>query len=141
LASISATNDWVLGRHQQALTSVLRAPVQKQGHTDLAIAGLKFCGNAQRRHQRFLLFHGSFLLHLDIDLVQRALPFPSKQPDYRANRSHTDFLMNLIVPSSLIKEALTKAWQAETPLSTVPLEQITRLAEEKYRADRWNFRF
>src|ERR1041384_1392020 len=62
LASIPATNDFVLERHQQALAPLLRAPVEKQGNTDLSIGGLKFCGNAQRRRQRYLLFHGSFLL-------------------------------------------------------------------------------
>jgi lipoate-protein ligase A len=140
LAGIPATNDFVLGRHQAALTPLLRAPVERQGHTDLAISGLKFSGNAQRRRQRFLLFHGSFLLHLDIGLVEKALPLPSKQPHYRANRSHSDFLTNLKVPSRLIKAALAEAWQAATPLGAIPLEQIRRLAEEKYRSDQWNLR-
>ena len=140
LASIPATNDFVLERHQQALAPLLRAPVEKQGHTDLSIGGLKFCGNAQRRRQRYLLFHGSFLLHLDIGLVERALPLPSKQPDYRANRAHADFLMNLEVPSRLIKAALAETWKAATPLRTIPFDEISLLAKEKYRADCWNFR-
>ncbi len=141
LASISSTNEYVLGRHQLALAPLLQAPVKKQGHTDLAIDGLKFSGNAQRRRQRFLLFHGSFLLHLDIGLLERALPLPSKQPDYRGNRSHADFLMNLKVPSSLIKQALTATWQATDELPAIPFDQIGRMAEEKYRTAEWNFRF
>ena len=77
----------------------LGAPVEWQGQTDLAIGGLKFSGNAQRRRRRFLIFHGSFLLHLDISLLEKALPLPSREPDYRADRSHTDFLMNLKLPA------------------------------------------
>src|SRR5262249_5635674 len=66
LESITETNDYILQRHQNTLQSLLHAPVEKQGHTDLTIGGLKFSGNAQRRRKNFLLFHGSFLLHEDI---------------------------------------------------------------------------
>jgi len=74
--SITATNRYVLERHRDAITSLLRAPVEWCGQTDLAIGGLKFAGNAQRRHRRFLLFHGSFLLHLDLNLMEKILPCP-----------------------------------------------------------------
>src|SRR6185295_18609309 len=69
LQSIPAANKFVLRRHQEALAALLRAPVEMQGHTDLAIGGLKCSGNSQRRKRRFLLFHGSFLLHLDVSMV------------------------------------------------------------------------
>ena len=73
LQSISTTNTFILKRHQSALAALLQAPVEAQGHTDLAIGGLKFSGNAQRRTRHSVLFHGSFLLDLDIDLVEKAL--------------------------------------------------------------------
>src|SRR5436190_898154 len=63
--SITATNEFIIKRHQTAMAELLRKPVEAQGLTDLAIAGVKFCGNSQRRKKKFLLFHGSFLLHLD----------------------------------------------------------------------------
>jgi lipoate-protein ligase A len=139
--SIAATNEFILRRHQAALTGLLRAPVQRLGQTDLAIGDLKFCGNAQRRRQRSLLFHGSFLLHLDLNLVEKALPMPSRQPDYRLNRSHADFLMNLKVPSHLVRRALAEVWGATHDLAEVPFEQINRLAREKYALEHWNFKF
>lgn len=141
LASISGTNDYVLQTHQRILRSVLQAPVEKQGHTDLAIGGLKFCGNAQRRRKAFLLFHGSFLLHADTDLMEQVLPLPSRQPDYRVNRSHTEFLMNLRVPAELVKSALIKGWGAEEAMLEIPRDQIATLARQKYQTDEWNFRF
>lgn len=141
LASISGTNDYVLQRHQRTLQGLLRAPIDKQGHTDLSIGGLKFSGNAQRRRKDFLLFHGSFLLNVDIGLIEKALPIPSRQPGYRLNRSHTDFLMNLKAPSHLIKTALTKAWDAVEVLSQVPLDRIALLARQKYQQDAWNYKF
>ncbi len=116
-------------------------PVEWRGQTDLAIGGLKFAGNAQRRRRRFLLFHGSFLLHLDISLLEKALPLPSRQPDYRVNRSHADFLINLNVPPHTIKAALIKAWETAAPLAPIPFDQITLLAREKYALDEWNLKF
>jgi len=141
LHNVSATNRFILERHHSALAALLRAPVEMQGHTDLAIGGLKFCGNAQRRRQRFLIFHGSFLLHLDIEFLERILPMPSKQPDYRVNRSHSEFLMNLRVPAELIRTTLLKAWNAVEPLAEIPVERMTRLAREKYGSEEWNFKF
>ncbi len=140
LASIAGTNNFVLQRHQSTLQVLLRAPVEKQGHTDLAIGGVKFSGNAQRRRKEYLLFHGSFLLHADISLIEKALPLPSRQPDYRINRSHLDFLMNLKVPAQVLKAALAKAWNALEPLPEMPLEQIAKLAEQRYKSEMWNFR-
>jgi lipoate---protein ligase len=63
--SIPATNRFILERHRDVLAPLLLAPVEWRGQSDLAIGGLKFAGNAQRRHRRCLLFHGSFLLHLE----------------------------------------------------------------------------
>jgi lipoate-protein ligase A len=139
--SIPATNEAILQKHRQVLSALLQAPVEKQGHTDLAIGGLKFCGNSQRRRRHFLLFHGSFLLHLDIDLLEKILPLPSKQPQYRLNRSHKDFLVNLKAPSHGIKAALCQAWEATDGLSQIPFAHISRLAEQKYKSDEWNLKF
>jgi len=141
LQSISTTNTFILKRHQSALAALLQAPVEAQGHTDLAIGGLKFSGNAQRRTRHSVLFHGSFLLDLHIDLVEKALPLPSRQPDYRLHRSHTDFLVNLHVPAHLLKRALRKAWNATEPMTELPLDQISRLASDKYARDEWNLKF
>jgi lipoate-protein ligase A len=140
LHNISATNNFILKRHQLALAAILKAPVEIQGHTDLAIGGLKFSGNSQRRKKHFLLFHGSILLHLDIALVEKALPFPSREPDYRLGRSHSDFLLNLKVPSELIKNTLRKCWNAAQP-PNIPDEQIALLAREKYSRPEWNHKF
>lgn len=139
--SIPATNKFVLERHRDALAALMMAPVEWQGQTDLAVGGLKFAGNAQRRRRRFLLFHGSFLLHLDLGLLEKLLPLPSRQPAYRINRSHSDFLINLNVPDQAIRAALSKAWNATEPLAPLPFDQITFLAREKYGLDEWNFKF
>jgi lipoate-protein ligase A len=139
--SITSTNEFVMKRHQSAMSSLLRARVEHQGHTDLTIGGLKFCGNAQRRHNRSLIFHGSFLLHLDIGLVEKTLPMPSRQADYRLNRAHSDFLMNLKLPASHLKTALARTWSASETLPALPMDKIEHLARGKYALESWNFKF
>jgi len=139
--SLPATNRFILERHRDALAKLTTAPVEWRGQSDLAIGGLKFAGNAQRRCRRFLLFHDSFLLHLDLGLLEKILPLPSRQPDYRINRSHSDFLINLNVPDHSLKAALIEAWNATAPLDPIPLDQCARLAREKYALDEWNFKF
>jgi lipoate-protein ligase A len=141
LAGIASTNLYILERHRRALESLVRAPVERQGHTDLTIGGLKFSGNAQRRKKDYLLFHGTFLLHADIGLMEKTLPPPSYQPEYRLNRSHGDFLMNLKVPAQLLKNALTKAWDASEVLPEIPLDQIIQVAAQKYSQNSWNYKF
>jgi lipoate-protein ligase A len=141
LAGIASTNDFILQRHQHTLQSLLQAPVERQGHTDLTVGGLKFCGNSQRRKKDSVLFHGCFLLHADIDLIEKVLRFPSKQPDYRLNRCHTDFLMNLNVPCQWLKTALMKVWDATEPLLDIPVDQVSELVRARYQDPGWNFKF
>jgi lipoate-protein ligase A len=141
LTTISGANQYVLSRHQAALANLLKAPVEVKGQSDLAIGGMKFSGNAQRRKKNCLLYHGSFLLHLDFDLMEKALPMPSRQPDYRLNRRHEDFLVNLHAPASLIKQALVKAWGAHGAVNEIPFDHITALTTERYGQEEWTRRF
>jgi lipoate-protein ligase A len=138
--TIPATNAFILKRHEAAFAALLHEPVELAGETDLALGELKFSGNAQRRKKQSLLFHGTLLLQLDIALVEKALLFPSKQPGYRRSRSHSDFLTNLNVPSSSVISTLAQCWNALEPLPNIPLDEISRLANEKYRKAEWNFR-
>ena len=141
LAGITTANRFIMERQRIALQDLLGSPVEIKGHTDLARGGLKFSGNAQRRKRRYLLFHGTFLLDFDLGLIERALPMPSKQPDYRAQRPHRDFLTNLGVSATAVKGALRAAWNAGGTLAEVPQARIQRLVLEKYSLDSWNQKF
>jgi lipoate-protein ligase A len=139
--SIHSTNTYILNENRTALANLLRAPVEVRGHTDLAVGGLKFNGNAQRRKKHFLIFHGAFLLNLDIEKVERTLLMPPTQPEYRFNRSHSDFLMNLKVPPAMLKNTLRERWDADIVQSELPRERISGLASEKYSREDWNKKF
>lgn len=140
LQSITSTNHFVMESHRHVFSHLLRAPVEVGGHTDLAIGGLKFSGNAQRRRRKHILFHGAFLLHLDFALMEEALPIPAVQPAYRLGRPHGEFLMNLKMESRLIKEPIRNAWKALEPMHTIPYERIEMLVRQKYSSEGWNGR-
>lgn len=143
LAFITGTNKFIMERNRGALSSLILHPssLLVSGYTDLTLGGLKFSGNSQRRKRRCLLFHGSFLLGLDLSLIERVLPLPSKQPAYRGNRSHTDFLTNLSLTGTEIKRALRKVWSADESLDGFPEDKIAQLARTKYATDEWNLKF
>jgi lipoate-protein ligase A len=128
-------------RHKEALEPIIGAEIEIQGSSDLTIERHKFSGNAQHRKRRFLLFHGTFLLHFDIELVESLLPLPSRCPAYRQNRPHKDFLRNLNIAPHIIKETLQKSWSATEPLENIPFERIDSLVTNKYSTGKWNFKF
>lgn len=141
LEGITAANNFIMTRHRDALAGVLNLPVKVDGYTDLTVNGLKFSGNSQRRKRRCLLFHGSFLLDLDLAKVTKFLHMPTHEPPYRQSRPHAQFLMNLSVPASLIKDSLRKAWGAVDPFTEIPADRIEQLVAGKYTRADWNEKF
>jgi lipoate-protein ligase A len=145
LHNIGVANQFIMRQNRAAIATLNPQPstlnVAIRGHTDLAIGECKFSGNSQRRRKHFLLFHGTFLLNFDLSFISELLPMPSKQPDYREQRPHTEFLTNLNMPAEKVKAALRQAWKAKEPLENLPLEKIAALAREKYAAREWNYQF
>lgn len=140
MRSISAANQFIMERNRAAIETAIGRPIHVQGHTDLAVDGLKFSGNSQRRRRRFLLFHGTFLLTFDLKLIGELLQMPSLEPAYRARRSHGEFLTNLALPTATVRAALQSAWAATESLWTPQPEQVAALAEQKYSATEWNWK-
>ncbi|MEY4386399.1 MAG: putative lipoate-protein ligase [Verrucomicrobiota bacterium] len=147
LARINGSNQFIMQRNAEALTQLLggNKRVEVQGHTDLVIDGRKFSGNAQRRKRTHLLFHGSILVNLDLALLDRVLPMPSLEPEYRQHRTHRDFLTQLPFPASDVKKALRTAWSATVASSLDALinhwrDAVAQLAAEKYSQPDWNLR-
>ena len=139
--NITSANHFIMERNRRALAAATGRPVVVRGHTDLAIGDQKFAGNSQRRRRNHLLFHGTILLECDLNLISELLPMPSLEPDYRGNRSHLDFVMNLQVPAERVKAALQAEWAATEPLANPPLAAMAALARERYATEAWNLKF
>ncbi len=141
LGDVVRATDFVMKRQEQALQTVLGSDVRFREISDLTLAERKFSGNAQHRKRRFLLYHGTFLLSLDLGLLDRALPLPRKQPDYRRRRSHLDFLVNLKVASEIVERALMREWRPTEELEGVPYQRIQELVKRRYSDPQWSARF
>jgi lipoate---protein ligase len=163
--NISAANQFIMERNRAALDTLLLGGSRRQqaqtsqsstdqsplrsaagrveirGHTDLAVAGRKCSGNSQRRRKRYLLFHGTFLLQFDLRRVGDFLRLPSRQPDYRASRSHTDFLLNLGLDAAAVRRALAEAWKATAGTMQAPTALLSGLVAAKYGTRAWNLKF
>jgi lipoate-protein ligase A len=140
LRDIHSTHERVLGRHQGMLERLLSAAVGIQGTSDLTLGALKFSGNAQRRKQRFVLYHGTFLLTADLDLIEKVLRMPSREPDYRRSRRHRDFLTLLPLKKEALSIAIREVWEAKTLTPDFPISRLATLVRDKYSLDAWNLR-
>jgi lipoate-protein ligase A len=140
---IRLSNRLVLGRVVHALRDI--APgAAIEGISDLALEAvgrrLKFSGNSQQRKQRFFLHHGTILAGFDLARIGRYLAKPERQPDYRAERTHAEFVTNLPATRDVLKDRLIREWQPTEEYAPVPLALVRRLLEEKYSRDEWNLR-
>ena len=141
LETVTGANRFIMERNRAALAALTGRPVAVQGHTDLAVANLKFSGNAQRRRRRTLLFHGTFLLHFDLACVGRWLRHPSAEPVYRNGRDHSAFVMNLGLSPAAVKTALGRAWEATVGYGQPIGEAVARLMRDRYSRPEWHARW
>lgn len=136
-AGIASANRFVLERHRAALTPLLGQDVRALGTSDLALGERKFSGNSQRRLRHSVLFHGTFLLGMDLARMGCVLRHPSKEPSYRLGRGHGDFVVNLGLDETMVREALRKAWEAKTMPEGTAREILSagRQAEQRLLAE------
>ena len=142
LASITSANCTIMKRNAAPLSKLLGKEVSVEGYTDLAMGGLKFSGNAQRRKRTHLLFHGTFLLEsFDLTLLSRYLKHPSREPDYRGTRTHDDFVATLSLNAEQVKSVLREEWGAGNALKSIPAEPLRTLVATRYTRAEWNLKF
>ncbi len=139
LNEIPASNRYVLGHILRALRPIVPDAVV-EGTSDLAVLGRKFSGNAQQRKRRHFLHHGTLLCGTDLGLVPRYLNPPERQPEYRKDRPHAEFVMNLPATVTDVKRLLIEEWQTAGEYEPVPSDAVRRLVEEKYSREEWNRR-
>ena len=136
LAEIRPSYFYILGRIRDALSN-LSPGIKCAGSSDLVAGARKFSGNSQQRKRHHLLHHGTVLHDFDLALVSRYLGPPTRQPEYRRQREHGEFLMNLPVEAAELKRRLRAAWEANRPQRDWPHELVEQLVKEKYSRAEW----
>lgn len=67
----------------------------QRGLSDLVHGDRKVGGTSLFRSRNYLLYQASLLVDARRELIARHLRHPSREPDYRAGRSHGDFIVGL----------------------------------------------
>jgi lipoate-protein ligase A len=130
--------------HRFAMGTMVRslAPliprIQAQGISDLAIDGRKISGNSVRCKRDHLLYHGTLLYRFPLELIERCLKMPPRQPDYRCGRNHGDFVANVPGGRSEFRQALIDGWEARQRLEVWPQMLTIQLVAERYGRAEWN---
>jgi len=69
--------------------------VYQDGISDLCYEGKKIAGTSLFRSRNYLLYQASILYNSKIELIERYLKHPTKEPEYRQKKSHRDFIKGL----------------------------------------------
>lgn len=79
-----------------ALAGLGVSEVTMQGVSDLCLGDRKVAGSSLRLAGGRVLYQVSLLVDLDLALLDRYLPMPRRQPDYRRGRPHREFVTTLL---------------------------------------------
>lgn len=126
--------------HQQRAIRTLGVECSIQGICDLTIGQKKFSGNSLRCRRNFLLYHGTILYDFPLSLLGTCLGTPQRQPDYRQQRSHLEFVTNIAASRGELIQALKSVWEAGDETAIWPELTTSRLATEKYSRLEWTSR-
>ena len=107
LSSLNQTTTYILNLVKDTLSSKVSG-ITLSGISDLAINKVKFSGNAQRRLKHAILFHGTILYNFKLPLINDYLKEPPIQPDYREQRTHQEFVRNILISSDELISLFTK---------------------------------
>lgn len=138
LRAVDRAHQFVL----ELLAAALRPEVPGialRGTSDLATGERKFSGNSLRVKRRALLYHGTLLYAMPLELIARCLKMPARAPDYRREREHGAFVTNLPIPRHKLVAAVRGAWTSGEVMDDWPRELTRKLVAEKYARRAWNF--
>jgi lipoate-protein ligase A len=92
--AFGAISSWLA----EALGQLDLGPVVQRGVSDLVVDDRKIGGSCIYRTRNLLYYSTTLLVQPDLDLVDRYLPHPPREPDYRQGRHHRDFMGRLAWP-------------------------------------------
>jgi len=69
--------------------------IYKDGISDIVLENKKIGGTCFQREKDFAYFSASILVSPDLDLMDKYLQMPLRQPEYRKGRGHSEFLTTI----------------------------------------------
>ena len=146
----------VMGRIQDAVVASLsefglERQIALQGTCDLTDGVYKFSGNALRCKRHAMIYHGTILLDMPLEWVERYLLEPPRQPEYRERRPHGSFVRNLLQDTSVnrldfereLTAQLRRVWQAVDSWESFPYQDrleawVDHLMQSRYTQLAWH---
>jgi lipoate-protein ligase A len=101
----------------------------------------KFSGNSLRAKRTHLLYHGTLLYNSDLTLIETCLRMPPRQPEYRQQRPHRSFVMNLPAECQALVDAVDRAWPTSQNVHDWPRQRVAALVNERFSQHGWNLEF
>jgi lipoate-protein ligase A len=148
LKDIGRAHAYVLGRLAASLGPLVSrwGRAAHVGTSDLALDDRssdwrKFSGNSMRSKRTHFLYHGTLMYDCDMSFITKLLRMPPRQPQYRAARSHADFLMNLPLARDELIGAVDTAWPSAGSLAEWPRAKVAALAADRFSQRSWNYEF
>ncbi|MDP8264953.1 MAG: lipoate--protein ligase family protein [Candidatus Aceula lacicola] len=89
----------------------------------------KISGNAQKRAKNFILHHGTILYDFNLSLIEKYLKMPKVYPDYRANRSHADFVSSVQIRCDDIQRAIAEQFSISLKEEDLSVDEEYHLKE------------
>ena len=84
---------------------------------------------------------GTVLYDFNLDQIHRCLRFAPRQPEYRKQRDHGDFISNLSISPERLAEDLHDVFGAESSVPTDRfLDRAKDLVETRYACEAWRDR-
>jgi lipoate-protein ligase A len=66
-----------------------------KGISDITLGSRKILGSSMHRREKRLVYHAVLNIGEDPEVFERYLKHPAREPDYRKNRRHSDFVTSL----------------------------------------------
>ncbi len=95
-AAFHCFSRWII----EALERLGHPGIIQAGHSDLVIGDRKIGGACLYLSRGLYYYSVSLLIAPTVDLMERLLPHPPREPAYRRNRSHRDFVGALLPGAS-----------------------------------------
>jgi lipoate---protein ligase len=112
--------------------------VRFAGTCDLTFSGRKFSGNSLRCKRSHLLYHGTLLYDFPLELMERYLRRPPREPEYRQGRRHSEFITNFPLLCSELRRALRETFAAYQPRANWPSGRTEALVASRYSQAAWH---
>jgi lipoate-protein ligase A len=131
LRAIDAAHRFVLETLAESLRPLV-PEIAHRGISDLAIGDQKCSGNSMRCKRDHFLYHGTLLYDFPLDLMAVCLAVPPRQPEYRQGRQHSDFVVNMPLSATTIRNTVQATFAATDALYAWPETRMKTLAREKH---------